>query len=173
MKKIAFPLIYMLWLTIASAQKNIAFNSPAPGDSFLSPFQEMGFKKIAADDFNIKAVRDFVKAFKTVHNNVWSLANNGGSVSTFTSDGIKTKVTYDKKGNRLHIIKIYGENKLSGDIRRVLKREYSDATITMIEELETNEGAVAIYVHMQDKDTWKVVHITDGEMKLMQNFNKG
>ncbi len=173
MKKINFALIYtmafMLCLSnIAGAQKfDVALNYP-----FFSPFEKMGFKGNNANDFNIKAVRDFVKTFKTVDNNRWSLAEDGSAASTFTSDGIKTRVAYDRKGYRRYILKVYKENKLSDDIRHMVKREYYDATITLIKELETNDGLV-IYVHMQDKGTWKIVSIADGEMKLVENFNKG
>lgn len=155
-----------------SAQKSdIAFNAPAHSSTFLSPFKKMGFTETKANDFNIKAIRDFVKTFKTVDNNRWSLEEDGSSTSIFNSDGITTTIRYDRNGNRQHIIKIYNENKLPADIRYIVKREYYDAAITLIKEVETNIGLI-FFVHIQDKDTWKIVRIADGEMKLVENLNK-
>ncbi len=178
MKKITFLLtqtvVIMLTLLIAvNAQKRrLAFNSPARSNSFLSPFKEFGFGETKATAFNVKAVRDFVKTFKAVSNNKWYLAEDGTSTSIFTSDEITTRVTYDSKGYRLYILRIYEENKLDGDIRDRVKREYYDATITLVKELQTDDG-LFIYLHMHDKNTLKIVCIANGEMKLVENFPKG
>ncbi len=177
MKKITFLLTYAIVImptfsnTVNAQKSAIAFNSPAPAHSFLSPFRKMGFEETMANDFNIKAVRDFVKTYKTISSNKWYLAYDGSSASTFTSDGITTTVAYDSKGYRLHTIKVYEENKLGADIRHIVKREYYDATITLVKEVETDKGLI-FFVHMQDKDTWKIVRIADGEMELVESLKK-
>ncbi len=178
MKKITFLLthtvvVMLTLLTAVKAQKRLTFNSPAHSNSFLSPFKEFGFAETKANAINIKAVRNFVKTFKTTSNNKWFLAADGTSTSIFTSDGITTWVTYDSKGNRLYILRIYQENEMAEDIRDRVKREYYDATITLVKELQTYEW-LFIYVHLQDKDTLKMVRIAaNGEMKLVDNFSKG
>ncbi|MEJ7680868.1 MAG: hypothetical protein WKG06_24055 [Segetibacter sp.] len=177
MKKITFLLIYTIavMLTLSksvNAQKRyIASNSSALNNTFLSPFEKMGFKETKANNFNIRAVRDFVRTFKTISSNKWFLAEDGSSTSTFNSNGITTTVLYDSKGYRQYIIRIYEENKLQADIRHMIKREYYDATITLVKEVEANDGLL-IFVHMQDKYTWKIVQVADGEMKLVQNLTK-
>lgn len=161
-------------LTTVNAQKgSLAFNPSARSLSFKYPFQKCGFGETEATAINIKAVRDFVKTFKTISNNKWLLARDGASTSIFTSDGITTRVTYDNKGQRLYILKIYEENKLAEEIRDRVKREYYNARITPVKELQTYD-ALLLYVHLQDKNTLKVVRIAaDGEMKLVENFIKG
>lgn len=177
MKKITILLMYTIVAmftlrnTVNAQKRNVTFNSPARSYSFVSPFEEMGFAETKANNFNIKAVRDFVKTYKTISSNKWYLAEDGSSSSTFTSDGTTTTVAYNSKGCRLYTRKIYNENKLAADIRHIIKREYYDATITLVREFETDDGLV-IYVHMQDKETWKIVRITVGEMKLVENLTK-
>lgn len=177
MKKITCLLIYTIVVLFnrgdsVNAQKiNIAFTFPAGSSSFLSPFAKMGFAETKDNNHNIKAVRDFVKTFKTIDTNKWFLAEDGTSTSTFDSDGVKTTVSYDSKGSRQYVVRNYQENKLPSDVRHIVKREYYDATITLVKEFETNNGLI-FFVHMQDKDTWKIVRIAHGEMKLVENLTK-
>ena len=137
-----------------------------------SPFQKIGFGETKANNVNIKAVRDFLKFFKTVTNNKWFLAEDGSSSSTFNRDGVKTIVQYDSRGCRRYIMRVYEENKLPFNIRDMVKREYYDASITLVTEVETYKETVT-YVHLQDKETWKKVRVANGEMKLVENFKKG
>ena len=132
----------------------------------------MGFGETRANDVNIKAVRDFVKNFKNVESNKWSLTEDGSSTSTFNSNGINTTAVYDRKGYRIYILRVYEEDKMSFDIRHMVRRQYYDATITLVKEFETARG-LTIYVHMKDKETWKIVRVANGIMQLIENFNKG
>lgn len=152
--------------------KDSSLIGTSSGSEVLTPFEKMGFGETKANNINIKVVRGFVKFFKTVKNNKWFLAEDGSSNSTFNYDGIKTIVEYDSKGCRRYIMRVYEENKLSFDIGDMVKREYYDATITLVTEVETHNGRVT-YVHLQDKETWKKVKVADGEMKLVENFKKG
>lgn len=138
----------------------------------LSPTEKMGFDETRARNISIKAVRDFVTTFKNVNNNKWYINDtNDGFTSTFEADGIKSTVSYDSEGNRRYIIRTYQEDKMSFEIRDMVKREYYDANITLVKEYETNRG-LTIYVHMEDKDSWKIVRIVDGEMQLEQKLDK-
>lgn len=157
---------------VSTQKPGISFDATKSSNRMSSPFKEIGLGETRAYDVNIKAVRDFVKTFKNIDNNIWIHAEDGSFTSTFTSNGIKTIVAYDRKGYRLYIMKVYEENMLAFKIRDIVKREYSDATITLVKEIETVKGLV-IYVHMQNKDTWKVVRFFNGEMALVENFNKG
>jgi len=177
MKKTVFPLIYtfvvMLTFVITSLgqKSNIAFNSAISGNHFVSPFYNRGFEETKAGNFNIKAVRDFVKTFKTVSSNKWFLAADGSSTSTFSSKGIETTVAYNRYGIRQYIIRIYKENNLLFDIRDMVKSQYYDATITLVKEVETDKDLI-FFVHLHDKDSWKIVRVVDGEMKLVENLAK-
>ena len=178
MKKIIFPLIYTIVVILTSsntgkAQKSaVAFNSPTREDSFLSPFEKMGFEETKANNININAVRDFVKTFKGISSNKWYRTKDEGFTSTFTFNEIETTVAYNMKGVRNYIIRIYKENNLPFEIRDMVKREYYDATITLVREVKTDFEKI-FFVHMQDKYTWKIVKVADGEMKLVQNLIKG
>ena len=58
-------------------------------------------------------------------------------------------------------------------VRAQVKSTYYDCTITQIEEIELPGGPVVYLVHMYDATTWKNVRIRDGEMDLVEEFDKG
>jgi len=149
----------------------ISSDSRSSTDNYSrSPLQKMGFDEGKANDVNMKAVRDFLKVFKNVTNNKWTIADDGSTTSTFLVRGIKTTVSYDKEGGRQYIMEEYGENNLAFEIRDLVKKEY-DGTITLVKGYETNKGCV-IYVHIEDKQGWSIVQIANGDMKLIERLTK-
>lgn len=176
MKKIVFAAITTTAIIAAHgpamSQKNdLVFNVDSYVNSLLPKTSAMHFEDARANHVNIKAVRNFAKTFKTINNNKWVACEDGGFVSSFDVNGINTAVGYDRKGNHVYTIRSYGEDKMSFDIRDMVKRQYYDASIALVKEVETDNGLV-IYVHMQDKDSWKIVRIADGEMLLVEKLNK-
>lgn len=177
MKKTVLPLICTCVVMLTKAipcvaqKSNVAFYSAISGKHFVSPFYDMGFEETKAGNVNIKALRDFVKTFKTISSNKWILAADGSSISAFNSEGIETMVAYNRFGMRQYIIRIYKENNLRFDIRDMVKRQYYDATITLVREVKTDNDLI-FFVHLHDKDSWKIVRVADGEMQLVENLSK-
>ncbi|HTQ65187.1 MAG TPA: hypothetical protein VMI12_10335 [Puia sp.] len=125
---------------------------------------------VSAYDVNSKALRDFKKNFKNVTNEVW-YSVPGGYDAEFTEDDIKNSVVYNKEGRWEYTIQRYGEDKLPDEIRSIVKSQYYDYSISTVDEIHVDQKPIYI-VHMQDKDSWKNVRVYDGEMTVIEDFNK-
>jgi hypothetical protein len=68
-------------------------------------------------------------------------------------------------------ISYYDEKKLPDEIRSIVKSTYYDYSITCVEEIHIDSKIIYI-VHMQDDKTWKNVRICDGEMEIVEDFDK-
>jgi len=120
-----------------------------------------------------RALKDFANAYKNVVGESWMKIKDGFSVR-FISDGIRTTIYYDKKGNWAANVKIYGEEKMPRDIRHHVKSTYYDYNIVYTQEVETiDSGGVPTYVIcVEDKTKIKMIRICDGEMKVWKEFTR-
>ena len=122
-------------------------------------------------DFNSKAVRDFQARFQKVENAQW-FSNQNGFMSYFIKNGYGNKVFYDRKGHWQFSLILYSEDQLPVDLRASVKSRYFDLAITLIEEVQTNEGMVYI-VHLEDKSNIKILRLSkDAEMEILQEMTK-
>ena len=122
-------------------------------------------------DFNSKAIRDFQTRFQKVDNAMW-FSNQNGFMSYFTKNGYGNRAFYDKKGHWQFSLIFYGEDQLPVDLRASVKARYFDLAITLIEEVQTNDGMVYI-VHLEDKSNIKILRLSnDAEMEILQEMTK-
>jgi len=119
---------------------------------------------------NAKAVRDFSRFYTGHSDEKWYAAGNG-FIAKFTLNGNKGMAAYDLKGHWMFTIFNYGEKKLPVDVRSAVRSVYYDYEITLVDEIQI-EDRIMYQVHMQDEKTWKNLMITNGEMELVQDFNK-
>ena len=134
------------------------------------PSGNKGISPLSLTEVNTKALREFRKEFKGVSNEEWFPISMGYSAE-FTSESIRNTVVYDKKGNWKFTISHYSEYKLPAEIRATVKSTYYDYSITLVEEIHVQEKIIYL-VHMQNENTWKNVRICDGDMELIEDFNK-
>ena len=121
---------------------------------------------------NAKAVKDFNSRFGKAANEKWYRTPDG-FLSYFTLDGTTNRVLYDKKGRWHYTVRFYDETKLDHNIRSIVKSTYYDYAITVIEEVQSDENLVYI-IHLEDKDSFKNVRVSrDGEMDVLEEFQKG
>jgi len=122
---------------------------------------------------NPKAVKNFTRAYKNVTTETW-LKTKDGFAARFVVDGIRTTILYDNKGRWMGVVKNYTEEKLSAEIRHIVKSKYYDFAIFYVDELQTIEsGGVPTYiVHLEDKHSLKLVRVFDGEMEVWRDFVK-
>jgi hypothetical protein len=124
-----------------------------------------------AKSINIKAIKDFQGRFNQASNTMW-FSDRNGYVSYFILNGYGDRAFYDKKGHWQFSLIFYGEDKLPRDIRAIVKSTYYDLNITLVEEVQTNEG-MAYMVHLEDKANIKIVKLnSDGEMETVQELVK-
>jgi len=120
-----------------------------------------------------RALRDFEYTNKNVAGESWTKLKDGFSVR-FNSEGVRTAIYYDKKGNRSASIKIYGEEKMQHEIRHIVKSTYYDYNILYTQEIETldSDGVPTYIVCVDDKTKIKMIMIHDGEMSIWKEFKK-
>src|SRR5262249_36229714 len=95
-----------------------------------------------------------------------------GYLAEFSADDIKTSVLYDNRGWWKYSIRRYNESKLPADVRRIVKSTYFDYTITLIEEINVHEKVIYL-VHIEDSKTLKNLRVCDGEMEIIEEYDKG
>ena len=61
-------------------------------------------------DINSKAVRNFVRFYKNISDEKWYEIPDA-LIATFTFNDVDYRIDYDKKGNWLHTMRTYDENK--------------------------------------------------------------
>lgn len=126
-------------------------------------------RKIEAKYINVKALKDFKSRFSG--DATW-FTSNKGSISYFTQDGYINRVYYDKKGHWIYSLLSYGEAKLDWGVRKAVKMNYYDQSITLVRELQTLSGLVYV-INLEDKSSIKILKINkEGEMEIMQEMRK-
>ena len=134
-------------------------------------FTFSGTNALDAKSINVKAIKDFKGRFDRAQNEKW-FAISGGYMSSFNMDGYVDRAFYDKKGHWLSSLTLYGEHGLPKEIRSLVRGSYLDFTITLVEEVQIPENTVYI-VHLEDQKHLKIVRVTtDGDMDVMQEFDK-
>ena len=118
---------------MASVRYLAALESPA----------DLGTYVPDAKNINTKALKDFGDRFNSPNDAKW-FSDANGFVSYFVKDGYGDRAFYDKKGHWQYSLIFYGEDKLPRDIRAIVKSTYFDMNITLVEEVQTNQG-MAIY----------------------------
>jgi hypothetical protein len=122
----------------------------------------------AVSTINVHAIKDFKTRFSTISNEQWSRMDKGYCVY-FTKDGFKVRAYYDKRGSWRASLKYCDESQLPHFIRDIVKRTYYDLAITFVNIVEVPDHTVYL-VHLEDKNTLKVVRVTDeGEMDTLQD----
>ena len=145
----------------SSVRNMAALESPAYMGTYIAD----------AKTINNKALKDFSARFDNTSNAMWFQDKNG-FVSYFIKNGYGDRAFYDKKGHWQYSLIFYGEDKLPRDVRATVKSKYFDLSITLVEEVDTNDGLVYI-VHLEDKSTIKIIKVNkDGEMETMQDLIK-
>jgi hypothetical protein len=128
------------------------------------------FNYTSLGTINANAAKSFDKTFKGVSNVSWyTIADGFGA--TFTQNENLNRAYYDKKGNLTFTITYYNGKKLPRAVRAIVKGTYYDCEISLVEEIHAGEKVVYI-VHLEDETTWKKVKVTNGEMELIEDFNK-
>ena len=117
-----------------------------------------------------KAIRDFKKTFRDAKDEKWYTLPNG-YLAEFMLSNRKDAVVYDKKGNWKYTICYYDEKSLPDAVRAEVKSVYYDYSISRVEEIRV-EDKIIYLVHMQNETTWKNVRVCDGEMDVIEDFNK-
>jgi hypothetical protein len=58
------------------------------------------------------------------------------------------------------------------DIRGIVKSQYYDYTITVVDEIEERMKPLVYVVHLEDSTTLKYVRVCDREMEVLEEYKK-
>jgi len=156
---------------ISDADAQIVSNSSSLEYQINATETKNSMKELEA--ISPRAVRDFVNTHKNVTGESWMKTKDGFSVR-FISDGIRTTIYYDQKGNWAASLKYYGEEKMPQEIRHIVKSTYYDYNIAYTQEIETtdSDGVPTYVVCVEDKTKIKMIRVRDGEMSQWKEFTK-
>jgi hypothetical protein len=186
MKKVLFMLTVGFTFIAVFFKSTYAQNSeklvdPNIKKNFLSSIRNLanlddpdltGAYILKRNEVNIRAVRDFLYRFDTVDNALWFAGPNDGFEAYFVQDGFGERVMYDKNGGWQMSIITYREEKLSRNIRFLVKSTYFDYDIILVEELNIRDG-VEYVVYLEDKLNIRIVKVNNGdELEVLQDLNK-
>jgi hypothetical protein len=176
LKKLLSVLIAILVLTdfsFAQYKAGLAdpVNNKAEVDLFKVPVTGVGGKVLKIEYVNTKAVRDFVKSYINAENIHWYI-DTSGYFAYYTTDGCTGRTVYNKNGDWVYTLFSYPEEKLSAYIRELVKSVYcGDYKIIWVNEVHNVKKTFYI-VHLEDKKTFKNLQICNGEMEVVQEFDK-
>ena len=119
---------------------------------------------------NEKAVKHFGKNYSKQNKTSW-FAVADGFVAAFTEDGISTKMYYDTKGRPVAELRTYQEDKLPKEIRHMVKSNYYDFDIFLVNEVTVGNAKVYL-VKIEDSKSFKTIRIHEGEMTETEAFTK-
>ena len=121
------------------------------------------------NEINLRAVRGFMEEFKEVDNVKW-VKSEKGYVASFVKDSIDTRVHYNKGGYVEKQLRYYLENRLSPEIRHLVKSKYYDYSIFQISEVSGN-GPTCYQVKIRDRNHCKVINVINGVMKVVVEYS--
>lgn len=120
----------------------------------------------------IKVMRDFLKRDQSATNADWMEVETGFVVKYTDKRNNHCRTVYNSRGAYVYTIKQYGENNLSRPVRGIVKSQYYDYTITLVEEIHQPMKPIVYLVHLEDDYGFKHVQISDGEMEVTKEYKK-
>src|SRR6476469_1872609 len=120
---------------------------------------------------NPPVIRNFLKTYKDVSGEKW-IEVKDGFVAMFNYNDIDYQVAYTKKGNLVRTIRSYNEDKMSPELRHIVKSTYYDYEISRVHEVETPLNPITYFVQLVGKKELINLGVYDGETEVLQRFNK-
>ena len=127
---------------------------------------------LSLDMVNAKALKNFRKQYK-VNNEKWILQPDC-IVACFELDNVNQFIYFDKKGHWTGDLKVYKEDEMPGDIRKMIKQEYYDYKILAVQEVKTYQSiSMPTYiVTVEDDKNIKLIRIQNSEMDVYKEFKR-
>jgi hypothetical protein len=167
---IILPMLAISLISFGQATKTglrLLNNVPSVGNSTSKTI----VSTLHRGDVRSKAVRNFVRFYKNISDEKWYEIPDA-LIAIFTFNDINYRIDYDKKGNWLHTMRTYSENKLPADIRHLVKSSYYDYNITFVQEIEKPREPFTYVVHLEGKTKLINLRVSSGEMDQWQKFDK-
>jgi hypothetical protein len=176
MKKLLIASLIGLLPTIMMAQ-DVAINNKLPElpatvtSSSTDAKTTKELRKAARETKQFaRTTKLFARDFENASNVQWSSSNNGHTAS-FTKNDIKTIAWYSKGGKLQYTMLTYGADKLPAAEQEVIKSEYGDYDITLVNEVHQDDITVYV-VHLENKHNFKQVTVCNGATNIYRAYRK-
>lgn len=141
------------------------------------PLATEGMQSLQMNTRNIsrvhtRAMRDFLKRDKTAANVDWMIVETGYVAKYTDENNSNCRTVYNNRGDFVYTVRQYHENNMPPDIRHIVKSQYYDYIITLVEQIEENRWPLVYVVHLEDATTLKNVRVCDREMEVMSEYIK-
>lgn len=143
-------------------------NRPALTDNLHS----LHMSSLPINKVHVKAMRDFLKRGKEAANADWLLVETGYVVKYTGKNNSRCRTVYNSRGAFAYTIRQYYENVMPRDVRGIVKSQYYDYAITLVEEIEARMKPLVYVVHLEDSATFKNVRVCEREMEVVEEYNK-
>ncbi|HEX6431694.1 MAG TPA: hypothetical protein VF008_28585 [Niastella sp.] len=121
---------------------------------------------------HVKAMRDFMKRVKTADDADWMVVENGSVVKYTGKNNSHCRTVYNCRGEFSYTIRQYDESNMLRDVRAMIKSQYYDYKITLVEEIVQPFKPLVYVVHMEDATTLKNIRVSDREMEVIEEYKK-
>jgi len=119
---------------------------------------------------NTNALKEFKKSFKDADKTNWSEIQHG-FLAKFKTNGVQTRAFYDPKGRWTATIRTYSQDKLPGEVRKLVRSNYYDYSIYVVNEVIVGDKT-AYLVSIEDGESIKTIRVTEDEMDVYEDFKK-
>ena len=121
---------------------------------------------------HVKAVRDFLKRDKTAANADWMVVENGFVVKYTDKNNSRCRTVYNSRGEFSYTVRQYNESNMLRDVRALVKSQYYDYTITLVEEIEQQSKPLVYIVHLEDATTLKNIRVSERDIEVVEEYKK-
>lgn len=164
-------------LLIATSLVFLGITGPAAAQQASRPMVTDNMNSLHMNTRNInrvpiKVMRDFMKRDLSVAEGNWMEVETGFVVKYTDKKNNQCRTVYNSRGAYVYTIRQYGESSLPRDVRGIVKSQYYDYKITLVEEILQSAKPVVYIVHMEDDCSFMNVQVSDGEMEVMSEYKK-
>jgi len=125
--------------------------------------------RIESARVNRKAIKDLANSYKNGNNEKWFELPDG-FVALFSLNYVNYQVTYNKRGNWVRTIRSYKPDKLSRDLRKVIRSTYKGYDITLIQEIHTPTDPITYIIDLTGQTDLVTIGISEGELQVLRKF---
>jgi hypothetical protein len=178
MKKSTFPISVALLFCLAFASRIQAENIRGAYPKSISNSSITRTDDLISGRYSFwaatgeRVVKNFLKYYPGATKVQWAALQDNSSECHFFLNGMQNRALFAKNGSWIFTITTYGESNLDAEVRRIVRSEYYDYSITCVNEISTPENPKVYLISVQDARTIKMLRVQDGEMELLQKFEK-
>ncbi|MDI9363704.1 MAG: hypothetical protein QM541_02045 [Flavobacterium sp.] len=127
--------------------------------ALMAIFMALAIATFAAP--NEKVLKAFGSAFPNIAKVEWG-GTTEQPTAYFKMNNIQTRVSFNKDGNFLSLMRYYTEKELPTNIVFALQKKHADKKVTGVTETSDAEGNTNYYIKMQDGKHWWTLKTTNG-----------